>query len=256
MGPTASGKTDVAVQLVQRFPFEIVSVDSVQIYKGMDIGTGKPDITTLKLAPHRLLDIRDPIEAYSVSDFRADAFNEISDIIDLGKMPLLVGGTMLYFKALKYGLADMPQADPEIRTEIEALAQEKGWEEIHKKLAKIDPDSAQRIHPNDPQRLQRALEIFLISGRTMSEFHADEKRKHVGCEIDLPFNLHFFAIKPIDRQLLHRKIEERFKQMVSKGLVDEVVGLYQRGDLHNMLPFYEIRGIQAGMAVSNWRIKL
>lgn len=236
MGPTSSGKTDLAVELVKRFPFEIISVDSAQVYKGMDIGTGKPDKAVLSIAPHRLLDIKDPSEAYSASDFREDALNEIAKIFALGKTPLLVGGTMLYFKALRDGLANMPEADAEIRTEIESLAREEGWETVHKKLAQVDSESAKRIHPNDPQRLQRALEIFLISGKTMSEYHAEEQKIKEQEGAALPFNLHFFAIQPKDRDVLHRQIADRFQRMLAAGLVAEVSDLFRRDDLHEMLP--------------------
>lgn len=236
MGPTASGKTEMAVELVQQFPFEIINVDSAQVYRGMNIGTGKPNITTLNIAPHRLLDIKDPGQAYSASEFREDALNEIYNVLSLGKTPLLVGGTMLYFKALRDGLSDMPQADVAIRNQIDTLAREKGWEEIHRKLKQVDPYSAQRIHPNDPQRLQRAFEIFLISGKPMSEYHAEHQQQKPGKGLDLPFNLHFFAIQPGDRDLLAQHIADRFKRMLTEGLIDEVAVLYERGDLHEMLP--------------------
>ncbi|NKB35064.1 MAG: tRNA (adenosine(37)-N6)-dimethylallyltransferase MiaA [Pseudomonadales bacterium] len=236
MGPTSSGKTGMAVELVQRFPFEIINVDSAQVYRGMDIGTGKPDKATLSTAPHRLIDIKDPSEAYSASDFREDAIQEIGNVLTLGKTPLLVGGTMLYFKVLRDGLAAMPHADAEIRSEIETLAKEKGWEEVHQKLAQVDPDSAQRIHPNDPQRLQRALEIYLVSGKTMSQFHAEEQEKKGKEGVALPFNLHYFAIQPEDRDVLHKQIAHRFMQMLEDGLLKEVSILYQREDLHEMLP--------------------
>ena len=188
MGPTASGKTGMAVELVQRFPFAIINVDSVQVYRGMDIGTGKPDKATLSRAPHRLIDIKDPSEAYSASDFREDAIQEVGNVLTLGKTPLLVGGTMLYFKVLRDGLAAMPHADAETRNEIEALAEEKGWEEVHHKLAQVDPESAHRIHANDPQRLQRALEIFLVSGKTMTQLHAEEQEAKKENGDSLPVN--------------------------------------------------------------------
>lgn len=236
MGPTASGKTGMAVELVQQFPFDIVSVDSAQVYRGMDIGTGKPDASTLSKAPHRLLSIKDPSEPYSAAGFRTDALREIAQVLTLGKTPLLVGGTMLYFKALRDGMAAMPQADADIRAEIEGLGNEKGWEEVHHWLQRVDPESAARIHPNDPQRLQRALEIFLVSGKTMTQFHAEEQARKREERESLPFNLHFFAIEPKDRELLQQQIELRFRQMLARGLLDEVSGLYQREDLHEMLP--------------------
>ncbi len=233
MGPTASGKTAMAVELVQRKPLQIISVDSAQVYRGMDIGTGKPDADTLRIAPHRLIDIKDPAEPYSASEFRQDALREIAEVIAAGDTPLLVGGTMLYFKALRDGLAELPEADPNTRREIEELAAAEGWEKVHTELAKVDPESARRIHPNDPQRLQRALEIYLVSGQTMTEFHARESESGSN---KLPFELVFFAIQPPDRDVLHEQIAERFQQMLDQGLVEEVRRLYQRGDLHPMLP--------------------
>lgn len=235
MGPTASGKTDLAVQLVQRLPFEIVSVDSAQVYRGMDIGTGKPDQKTLELAPHRLIDINDPVNPYSAADFRRDAITHIEDIISHEHIPLLVGGTMLYFKVLRDGLAQMPEADMQVRQEIENLARNHGWEAVHRQLSEVDPESAKRIHPNDPQRLQRALEVFKVSGRTMTELHLSEQ-KTLAAGPALPFDLHFLAIQPQQRDLLHLQIADRFEQMLKDGLVKEVETLYQRGDLSPALP--------------------
>ena len=236
MGPTASGKTGMAVELVQRFGFDIINVDSAQVYRGMDIGTGKPDTATLNEAPHRLLDIKDPSEPYSASDFRVDALHEIAHILSAGKTPLLVGGTMLYFKVLRDGLAAMPQADAGVRVEIESVAKEKGWEEVHQWLERVDPKSAARIHPNDPQRLQRALEIYLISGKPMSQFYMEDQARRAQENESLPFNLHFFAIQPVDRELLRQQIEIRFRQMLAEGLLEEVSELYRRDDLNEMLP--------------------
>jgi len=236
MGPTASGKTGMAVELVQRFAFDIINVDSAQVYRGMDIGTGKPDTATLSEAPHRLLDIKDPSEPYSASDFRVDALHEIAHILSAGKTPLLVGGTMLYFKVLRDGLAAMPQADAGVRVEIESVAKEKGWEEVHQWLERVDPKSAARIHPNDPQRLQRALEIYLISGKPMSQFYMEDQARRAQENESLPFNLHFFAIHPADRELLHQQIEIRFRQMLAEGLLEEVSELFQRNDLNETLP--------------------
>ena len=236
MGPTASGKTGMAVELVQRFAFDIINVDSAQVYRGMDIGTGKPDRATLSEAPHRLLDIKDPSEPYSASDFRVDALHEIAHIFSVGKTPLLVGGTMLYFKVLRDGLAAMPQADAGVRVEIESLAKEKGWEEVHQWLERVDPKSAARIHPNDPQRVQRALEIYLISGKSMSQFYMEDQARRAQENESLPFNLHFFAIQPLDRELLRQQIEIRFRQMLAEGLLEEVSELYRRDDLNEMLP--------------------
>ena len=233
MGPTASGKTSLAVDLVRQHPFQIVSVDSAQIYQQMDIGTGKPDKGVLDIAPHRLIDFIDPAVPYSASRFRTDAFREIDEILDLGDTPLLVGGTMLYFRVLRDGLADMPHANPEIRSEIEKLAQEQGWGAVHQQLAAVDPDSAARIHPNDPQRIQRALEVYRVSGKTMTSLHAE---MHARQEAKLPYNLHFFGIQPEDRGVLHNQIETRFRQMLNEGLIDEVRALRSRGDLSNQLP--------------------
>ncbi|MDA0281509.1 MAG: tRNA (adenosine(37)-N6)-dimethylallyltransferase MiaA [Proteobacteria bacterium] len=233
MGPTASGKTSLAVDLVQQHPFQIVSVDSAQIYRQMDIGTGKPQKEILDIAPHRLIDFIDPAVPYSASQFRSDAFREIDEILDVGDTPLLVGGTMLYFRVLRDGLANMPHADPEIRAQIEKLAQQQSWEAVHQQLAVVDPDSAARIHPNDPQRIQRALEVYRVSGKTMTSFHAEMQ---VQQEALLPYNLHFFAIQPEDRGVLHGQIEMRFRQMLAEGLVDEVQALRARGDLNHQLP--------------------
>jgi tRNA dimethylallyltransferase len=233
MGPTASGKTALAVDLVQQHPFQIVSVDSAQIYQQMDIGTGKPQKEVLDIAPHRLIDFIDPAVPYSASQFRTDAFREIDEILEVGNTPLLVGGTMLYFRVLRDGLADMPHADPEVRAEIEKLAQEQGWEAVHQQLAAVDPDSAARIHPNDPQRTQRALEVYRVAGKTITSFHAEMRAQQ---EALLPYNLHFFAIQPEDRGVLHGQIETRFRKMLNEGLVDEVRALRSRGDLSHQLP--------------------
>lgn len=231
MGPTASGKTSIAVSLVQQAPFEIISVDSAQVYRGMDIGAGKPSADILAKAPHRLINIRDPIDSYSAADFRHDALNEIADIQSKGKIPLLVGGTMLYFKALRDGLAAMPPANQEVREKILELANESGWQAVHDRLAAVDPESAARIHPNDPQRLQRALEIYELSGKSMTTIHKEGKQQE-----NLPFDLRFIAIIPGQRSILHQKIAERLKQMLEQGFIDEVRKLYSRGDLNPSLP--------------------
>jgi len=236
LGPTASGKTEMVIELASRYPFGIINVDSAQIYRGMDIGTAKPDKSILKTVPHSLLDIKDPSEVYSASDFRSDALKEISTIIASGKTPLLVGGTMLYFKVLRDGLADMPHSDAKIRAEIEEIAVNLGWGEVHKQLSIVDPKSADRIHPNDPQRLQRALEVFLVSGRSLTEFHSEEESNKNKKDQSSSFNFHFFGIQPGDRAVLHKEIAFRFNQMLEDGFVDEVRTLYQREDLHEMLP--------------------
>jgi tRNA dimethylallyltransferase len=233
MGPTASGKTALAVDLVQQRPMQIVSVDSAQIYQQMSIGTGKPTQEVLDIAPHRLIDFIDPAVAYSASQFRNDAFREIDEIIGVGDIPLLVGGTMLYFRVLRDGLADLPEADAEVRKEIEEIAVKEGWEAVHRQLAEVDPESAARIHPNDPQRLQRALEVYRVSGQTMTSLHGAMQERR---EAEHPYNLHFFAIQPEDRGVLHGQIEARFLQMLSEGLIDEVQALRDRGDLNHQLP--------------------
>lgn len=229
MGPTASGKTALAMSLRQRFPVELISVDSALIYRGMDIGTAKPTAEELAQAPHRLIDIRDPAESYSAADFRADALREMAAITAEGKIPLLVGGTMLYFKALLEGLSPLPAADPEVRAQIEKQAQELGWEALHRQLQQIDPVSAARIHPNDPQRLSRALEVFLISGKTLTEL------TKISGET-LPYNVQQFAIAPATREQLHQRIALRFEQMMAAGFEAEARALFERGDLHTDLP--------------------
>ncbi|ADZ91781.1 tRNA (adenosine(37)-N6)-dimethylallyltransferase MiaA [Marinomonas mediterranea] len=230
MGPTASGKTGLAVELASQHNYEIISVDSALVYRGMDIGTAKPDQETLRIAPHRLIDIIDPIESYSAADFVQDVVKEVSDIVAAGKKPLLVGGTMMYFNALQKGLAEMPQSNEAIRDEIEQEARDYGWEHLHKELSRIDPESAKRIHPNDPQRLQRALEVYRVSGKTMTELWAKQEPQK------LPFNMINLAVMPDERSILHRRIEERFHQMMDLGFLNEVEDLYQRGDLTLELP--------------------
>ncbi|MDT8429270.1 MAG: tRNA (adenosine(37)-N6)-dimethylallyltransferase MiaA [Pseudomonadales bacterium] len=230
-GPTAVGKTALAVELVQRLPLQIINVDSAQIYRGMDIGTGKPDQATLARAPHRLIDFLDPAQSYSAASFRTDAIREITDILQNGKIPLLVGGTMLYFKALRDGLAPLPAADPRLRQQIELEADQIGWAGIHRRLAEVDPAAAQRIHPNDPQRLQRALEVYLLTGKSLSHWHRQQ-----GVDGQPPFDLHFFSIQPGLRSVLHEKISKRFDKMLKAGLLAEVEMLYRRPDLHAGLP--------------------
>ncbi|MFQ6247392.1 tRNA (adenosine(37)-N6)-dimethylallyltransferase MiaA [Yersinia enterocolitica] len=229
MGPTASGKTALSIALRQRLPVELVSVDSALIYRGMDIGTAKPSAEERALAPHRLIDIRDPAESYSAADFRKDALKEMADITAAGRIPLLVGGTMLYFKALLDGLSPLPSADPQVRQRIEQQAAELGWEALHQQLAEIDPVAAARIHPNDPQRLSRALEVFFISGKTLTEL------TKISGET-LPYRVHQFAIAPVSRELLHQRIELRFHQMLDAGFETEARALFDRGDLHTDMP--------------------
>ena len=230
MGPTASGKTDLAVALVEALPLEIISVDSALVYRGMDIGTAKPDAQTLRCAPHRLIDILDPAEAYSAAQFRADALREMAAITAAGRIPLLVGGTMLYFRALQYGLSDLPSADPAVRARLDAWAERDGWQALHDRLAEVDPVSAARIHPNDPQRLQRALEVFELTGRPLSSFHAE------GRAGDFNYRLLKLGLLPADRAVLHERIALRFRGMLESGLLEEVETLRSRGDLDLSMP--------------------
>lgn len=230
MGPTASGKTDLAVELVRRFPLEIVSVDSALIYREMDIGTAKPGPEVLSEAPHRLIDILDPAESYSAAQFREDALREMAQITAAGRVPLLVGGTMLYFRALEQGLSELPQADPGLRAEIETQARQRGWQSLHDELAEVDPAAAARIHPNDPQRLQRALEVYRLSGVPLTEL---QRRRRAGA---FPYRALRLALLPADRERLHKRIEHRFENMLEQGLINEVAHLYERGDLDLSCP--------------------
>lgn len=240
MGPTASGKTDLAVQISKCLPCEIISVDSALIYRDMNIGTAKPEPAVLIDAPHKLIDFLDPAASYSASQFRVDALVEINAAITNGKVPLLVGGTMMYFKALLYGLADMPQANAQVRTEIEAEAAVKGWDAMHQQLAAIDPKAAQRLKPSDRQRLQRALEVYRISGKTMTELHEQQSRENKASNSQLAKDCKFspllLAISPQNRAVLHQRIEQRFDQMIDAGFVAEVQALFQRGDLNEAMP--------------------
>lgn len=240
MGPTASGKTDLALALADALPCELISVDSALVYRGMDIGTAKPDKATLARYPHRLVDILDPAESYSAAEFRADALAAMAEITARGRIPLLVGGTMLYYKALLEGLADMPGADPVVRAELEAWAAAEGWEVLHRELARVDPESAARIHPNDPQRLTRALEVHRVSGLSMTEHRQRQTAQNSGSEApgtrQLPYTAVQFAIAPEQRQVLHERIACRFLMMLEQGFVEEVEALRQRGDLHVGLP--------------------
>ncbi len=229
MGPTASGKTALSVQLAQTLNAEIISVDSALVFKGMDIGTAKPTLTERGGIPHHLIDILDPSESYSTGQFRNQALTLMADITARGKIPLLVGGTMLYFNALTQGLATLPEANPEIRTRLEQELAQYGKEAQHQKLREVDPEAAARIHPNDPQRIQRALEVYEISGKALSSFFGQSGD-------DLPYKIIKLVIAPQDRALLHEKIALRFKQMLEQGLIAEVEKLYQRGDLSPALP--------------------
>ncbi len=230
MGPTATGKTELAMALVDEFPLEIISVDSAMVYRGMDIGSAKPEPATLEKYPHRLIDICDPSEAYSAGRFRDDALREMGDVTAAGHVPLLVGGTMLYFRALQEGIAELPDANEEIRQRLNREAQEQGWERLHQRLAEIDPESARRIHPNDPQRIQRALEVYEISGRTLTSFWQQQSADK------LAWRRVKIALMPEHRHDLREKIALRFDAMLNAGLVEEVEKLYQRGDLAAEMP--------------------
>jgi tRNA dimethylallyltransferase len=240
MGPTAAGKTDLAIELTKVLPCELISVDSALVYRGMDIGTAKPSKALLDAYPHRLIDILDPSQSYSAADFRTDALQAMAEITARGKIPLLVGGTMLYFKALLEGLADMPAADAEVRAQIEAQAASQGWKALHDELASIDPVSAARIHPNDPQRLVRALEVFRVSGMSMTAHREQQSAQSAQASASgrhqLPYTVANLAIAPTDRKVLHDRIAVRFRQMLDEGFVEEVVALRSRGDLHSNLP--------------------
>ncbi|MGY4814862.1 tRNA (adenosine(37)-N6)-dimethylallyltransferase MiaA [Pseudomonas chlororaphis subsp. piscium] len=240
MGPTAAGKTDLAIELTKVLPCELISVDSALVYRGMDIGTAKPSKEILAEFPHRLIDILDPVESYSAADFRTDALAAMADITARGKIPLLVGGTMLYYKALLEGLADMPPADPQVRAELEEEAARLGWQALHDQLAAIDPESAARIHPNDPQRLTRALEVYRVSGLSMTAHRLRQSAQSTEAAASgrgqLPYTVANLAIAPANRQVLHERIAQRFTIMLEQGFVDEVVALRSRSDLHAGLP--------------------
>ena len=230
MGPTASGKTPLALELAKRLPVEIVSVDSAQIYRGMDVGTAKPSPAERAAVPHHLLDILDPTETYSAARFRSDALRLMSEITGRGKVPLLVGGTMLYFKALREGLSELPDADEGVRAEIDAQAAARGWPAMHAELASVDPQTAARLEPTDAQRIQRALEVCRLSGEPMSRLLGRKK------DPVLPLRLAEMALVPSDRGELHGRIEARFDAMLDRGLVEELQGLRARHALRPNLP--------------------
>jgi len=240
MGPTAAGKTDLALELARVLPCDLISVDSALVYRGMDIGTAKPSAEVLREFPHRLIDIRDPTQSYSAADFVGDALAAMAESTAAGRIPLLVGGTMLYFKALSEGLADMPAANSAVRAELEAQAQLEGLAALHRQLAEVDPESAARIHPNDPQRLVRALEVFRVSGISMSEHRARQRSQKAGVGTPdggvLPYTVAQLSVAPTQRQVLHQRIEQRFVAMVEQGFVEEVEMLRRRDDLHPELP--------------------
>ncbi|NKC17532.1 tRNA (adenosine(37)-N6)-dimethylallyltransferase MiaA [Pseudoalteromonas sp. S4498] len=229
MGPTAAGKTALAIELCQALNTEIISVDSALVYKGMDIGTAKPSAQEQAKAPHHLIDIIDPAQSYSVAEFRADAIKLIDDFHQRGKVPILVGGTMMYFKGLIEGLSPLPEADVEIRAILEREAEQKGWPALHQQLKEIDPEAAAKISENDSQRINRALEVYRISGKTMTQLQQSKQDA-------LPYQFHQFAIAPSDRKVLHERIEKRFEIMLDEGFKNEVLALYQRKDLHPDLP--------------------
>jgi tRNA dimethylallyltransferase len=229
LGPTASGKSRLAVELAARHPVEIVSMDSAQVYVGMDIGTAKPSLAERGRVPHHLVDLVEPTESYSAGRFRADCVGAIMDILDRGRIPLLVGGTMLYYKALAQGIDALPPGDPGVRSRIDARAARLGWSALHAELARVDPASAARLSPNDAQRIQRALEVWELAGQPMSELQK-------GAGADLPFELKAYALVPQERAELHRRIAERFERMLAAGLIEEVEGLRRRYALNPGLP--------------------
>lgn len=229
MGPTATGKTELALELYSGLPVELISVDSVMVYRGMDIGTAKPDAALRLRVPHRLVDILDPADAYSAWRFRGDALTEMAEITRQGRVPLLVGGTGLYFRSLETGLSRLPSGDPVLRRRIALEAGSIGWPALHARLASLDPEAAARIHPNDPQRVQRALEIVELSGNTSAALHPQ-------VESTFPYRAIKVLLLPEDRSLLRRRIAERFQDMLDKGLMEEVKGLHGRGDLTEALP--------------------
>ena len=230
MGPTASGKTGVAVELAQCLPVELISVDSALVYRNMDIGTAKPDAATLARAPHHLIDIIDPTEAYSAAAFRHDALRLMADISARGKIPLLVGGTMLYFKALREGLSALPQADPTVRAALDAEVAQHGIQHLHRQLAEVDAETAARLAPNDTQRVQRAMEIYRLTGSPMSVLLRQQTRH------ELPYRIRSIALIPSDRSALHARIAIRFKQMLAQGLIEELRALRKKYPLHPDLP--------------------
>ncbi len=232
MGPTASGKTDLAMAIADRLPVELVSVDSALVYRGLDIGSAKPGAAELAQYPHRLIDICDPAESYSAGDFRRDALAAMDEITAAGRIPLLVGGTMLYFRALLEGMAELPAADPAVRAEIEARAAREGWPALHAELAGVDPELAGELHPNHSVRIERGLEVYRLTGRPLSELRREQARDPLTDR----YRVTQLALLPRDRALLHERIERRFLRMLEHGFVDEVRALHARGDLHADLP--------------------
>ncbi|AGF49258.1 tRNA (adenosine(37)-N6)-dimethylallyltransferase MiaA [Candidatus Kinetoplastidibacterium galati] len=230
-GPTATGKSSVATELARKWPIEIINMDSATIYRGMDIGTAKPSLYSRSITTQHLIDIREPYQTYSAADFCYDTNSLIQEIIDRGNIPVIVGGTMMYYNSLRFSLDNLPKANKEIRQEIESKANTIGWIELHKYLTKIDPESASRIHHNDKQRIQRAIEIYTITGNPMSSLLNIRKKKQEQTNKYITVSL-----EPIERQCLHKKIIERFNYMIENGLVDEVYSLYSRKDLNKDMP--------------------
>ncbi len=236
MGPTATGKTDIAVSLFKQYSIELISVDSAMVYKGMDIGTAKPSKELLNEVPHRLIDICEPDQPYSAARFRADALQDIEEIHSQNRIPLLVGGTGLYFRTLETGISDLPDADADVRQRLEMEAGEVGWEAMHRRLAEIDPDSAERIHPNDPQRIQRALEIYEISGRSMTDHYEN------GAVSPFPFEVIKIILNPGDRLKLHERIKRRFLKMLDDGFIEEVRTFHKVDRFSGSLPAMRMVG--------------
>lgn len=234
MGPTATGKTDLALAIYNELSSDLISVDSALVYRGMDIGTAKPDVQTLKKCPHHLIDIIDPAEVYSAGQFREDALQLIHQSVTNQRVPVLVGGTMLYFNALQKGMANMPEIDDTVKQAIEAEAKTKGLPALHERLKKVDPVSAERIHPNDPQRIKRALELYDFTGKTLTAFWSEQAQNKAGSRF--PYRRIKIALMPDDRIELRKRITIRFDNMLQQGFIEEVEGLFKRGDLHADLP--------------------
>jgi len=248
MGPTAAGKTALAMDLYDKLPCELISVDSALIYKDMNVGTAKPTAAELRKYPHHLVNIIDPSESYSAAQFREDVLPLMQDIVARGKIPVLVGGTMMYFNALTKGMAKLPQADEGIRAEITQTAERDGWPAVHKLLQEVDPESAARLAPNDSQRLQRALEVHRISGKTLTMHWQEQKQQK------LPFDVLNLAIMPKERKTLHQRIEQRFSLMLEQGFIAEVQALYDRGDLNLEMPSMRCVGYRQAWMYINGEI--
>jgi len=249
IGPTASGKTALAIELVQRLPLEIISVDSAMVYRGMNIGTAKPTADLLRIAPHHLIDIRDPKETYSVGQFCIDAIQLIQEIIDRGKIPLFVGGTMMYFNALLNGLAMLPPANHLLREQMQQRAKKEGWLKLHKELTDIDPQGAAKIMPTDGTRIQRALEVYWMTGKTLSQWHLETHPNY-------SYSATVLKIVPPNRAILHQRIHDRFEDMMAQGFLKELNDLYERGDLSPALPALRSAGYKEGWAYLSGHLSL